>query len=206
MGRQHPNILKIKKRRHKERRYYIDSKFNGIHVPRTVGQTTKPEVMAAVGFTQRFPRADQWDIWMNSVFLPDMDPVKGMKENWKYDAKEARDASNSGGKGWKRRYALSRAEEERVQELLEHEEAHNCITVKDSRLLCSRLTFLHNSKYTHCYFIETFYRPDGRSYMMKSVVYEGRDRAYFKMHHPSQIDWVEHVPLPSLVPVLPRSE
>lgn len=206
MGRTHPNVLKAKKQKRQGRRAYLTSKFSGIHVPRTVGQTAKPEMMAAVGFTNRFPRPGMNDELFNLLFPPSV-VIGWMKEQHAQEDKEIARALADHSKGFKRRYALQRAEEEAaIERLLDHEEAHNCITVRESLMLKSRLTFLHNSRYTHCYFIETFYRDNGGSYMMKSAVYEGRERIALLMQIPSKISWVEFLGLPSLIPVLPRSE
>lgn len=173
MGRIPPNVLKLRKQKRKGRRAYLNQ--GKIYVPRSVGKSFIPE---------------------------DSKPLFDYRERVKSYAIPFLERIFPSMKGEERRFALERAEEEKLIASVEDPDVCDCYTVAQGGITKTRLTLVYNLRKTRLYFIEVAYR-EGASYMMKSIVYGAEDRALFAYHH-KQINWLECIPLASLELVLPR--
>jgi len=205
VGRVPPNVLKLRKQKRQGRRAYLTAEFSTIHVPRSIGKSSIPEDSKPLfDYRGRMPGAGTIR-FLNSI-MPDL-PIPERKELLKniqeMEHKAIEWALNNPAHSKRRKYALSRAEEERLIAALEDPDVCDSYTVKDGGITKTRLTLVYNIRKTRCYFIEVAFREEGKSYMMKSSVYGAEDRALFAYRH-KRIDWMEFHELSTLSLVLPR--
>lgn len=181
MARTHPNVLKARKQRREGRRAYLTSVYSLIHVPRSVGKAHVPEDAQAL-FAYRDRGLSVYDPWLEAIF-PGVKNPQPSKE---------------------RKFSLDRAEQERLLELVEHEDVCDFHTVLDSPLQQKRLTIVFNRKKTYVFLIEVDYL---QKLVRRSKPYGGYDRALWDaQNRRHRIDWREELTLESLTLVLPRRE
>lgn len=175
MGRTHPNVLKVRKQKRKGRRAYLTSVYSLIQVPRSVGVSGIPENAKAL-FAYRERGKGFYDGWLETIF-------PGRKST-----------------SIERKYAIERAEQERLLAFCDQEDVCDFHTVRDYPLQNKRLTIVFNRKKDLVYFIEVRYFEQT---VYKSKQYGSYDRAMFDFEH-KRISWHESLHLESLTLVLPR--
>lgn len=206
MGRRHPNVLKAAKQRREGRRAWFKDYGGSIHVPRSVGKSDVPDDAQAL-FNYRDRGNSYYDPFLNAIF-PGVTPKES---DWSAEDVEKKFLNRDGtaiptnvGERNGRRWALSRADEERLATRLEQEDFCEYVTLSDCKKQRKRLTYIFNRKKTRFFFVEVWY-DEGASFIRISKEYGERDRAIFDFGHfnPGFIRWVETLPLTSLELVLP---
>lgn len=211
MARLHPNVLKLRKQRHKERRAYLNQ-FNRIHVPRSGSLNDIPE--------------DQRGYFLRNVVIPKPGHVKFVSAlmphieaglisrtaAMEYQAEltqeiadaEERELARATMKG--NPYVLGSAEEVALIGLIEDPDVCDYITLRTSPMQRKRLTMVYNRQYTRVFFIEVHYRVDHEQggVARKSNVYGSRERAIFDYEH-KRIKWMEVLELSTLRLVFPET-
>lgn len=201
MGRTHPNVLKARKQRRMGRRAYLTSQYSLIHVPRSIGKSDIPEDAQPL-FDYRSRGKSVYDPWLEAIFPG----VKPKPSDWnaesveKFTKPDGTAIPVNAGERNGRKFALERAEQERLLEFVEHEDVCDFHTVKDSPLQSKRLTIVFNRKKTCVYFIQIDYHAQE---VRRSKTYGSYERALFDAEH-NRISWHHFLVLESLTLVLPR--
>lgn len=206
MGRIPPNVLKYRKqKRQASRRAYLTNVFSVIKVPRTVGKSNVPESSRPM-FDYRDRGGDYYNAFIDLI-MPGRLPGTHFKVEAAISGKitpEMMDAAmNPKNPNKGRRYALDRAEQEKILASIDCEDEMYPITVFEGGITRTRISFVFNRRYTKCFFTETCYHPAG-SYFSVSKQYGSRERALFDLEH-KRIVWMETVSLSSLTPVPPET-
>lgn len=179
MGRLHPNVLKLRKQKRMRRAYL--NQFNRIHVPRSSGLTSFPEH----AHNLLRPKYESWgdDAFLNTIF-------PGVQQE-----------------SSRRKFALERADEEKLIERLSQEDFCDFVTLKDNKKMQTRLTYIFNRKKTKFFFVEVWY-AEAASFLRISKEYGDKDRSIFDFgnFNTGHISWQEVLPIASLELVLPRRD
>lgn len=172
MGRIHPNVLKLRKqKRNSSRRAYLTTKFSIIHVPRTLGMSGIPEDARPM-----FSYADHLK-GNNALFEPFLKAVLPSVA-----------------------FCLEPTEEQKLIELIQHEEVVDFFTVRDAPIQHYRLSLVFNRKKTVLFFVKVDF---ANKIVEKSKQYGSYDRAMFDLQH-NRISYHHVLPLHSLHLVLPN--
>lgn len=203
MGRKHPNVLKLQRQSRQGRRAYLTSKYSLISVPRTIGVSGVPESLIPL-FRRTYSSWTEDDAFLNAIFpgVKTPDSMWSSEGLTKYTDKDGNPIAENVGEKNGRKFCLSRADEEKLLDLVEDQEVCDFFTLPVGRLMGFRLSLVYNRQKTRLYFIEVHFREEG-GYAKKSKVYSDQTRAMFDFEH-HRISWMEFLPLESLSVVLPR--
>jgi hypothetical protein len=180
MGRLHPNVLKIRKQKRLGRRAWFKDYGGAIHVPRSVGKSDIPNDAQALFNYRDRGNTPETDAFLDAIF-------PGVKQT-----------------SDRRKFALDRADEEKIVDRLSTDAFCDFVTLKDNKRLQSRLTYIFNRKKTHFFFVEAWY-AEGASFVRISKEYVEKDKILFDFgnFNPGIISWREVLPITSLELLLP---
>jgi len=183
MGRLHPNVLKVRKQKRQGRRAWFKDYGGAVHVPRSVGKSDIPDDAQALFNYRDRGNTTAFDPFLNAIF-------PGVKST-----------------SVERKFALTRADEEKLIDRLSQDDFCDFVTLKDTPKLQTRLTYIFNRKKTRFFFVEVWYAEEA-SFLRISKEYGERDNQIFNFSHFNTgfIRWVEVLPITSLELVLPRRD
>lgn len=203
MARRHPNVLKVQRQRRKGRRAYLTSVYSLIKVPRSISVSNIPEDAKAL-FAYRERGKGFYDAYLEAIFPGRKVPPSDWKSEApdKYQAldKDGLPIHTNVGEHNGRKYALERADEERLLAFCDQEDVCDFHTVLTSTIQQKRLTIVFNRKKDLAYFVEVNYLTKT---VLKSREYGSYDRA-MQCFELKRIDWCESLTLESLTLILPR--
>ena len=202
-----PNILKAQKQRRKGRRAWFNDYGGAIHVPRSVGKSFIPDDAQAL-FNYRDRAKGTFDPFLEAIFPTRHFPAPS---DWKSEGADPKATYPDGqpivtnaGERNGRRFALERADEERLVDRLAQDDLCDFVTLRDNKKLQCRLTYVFNRKKTKFFFIEAWY-AEGASFIRISKEYKELDNKLFDFScfNSKTIHWQEVLPLASLELLLP---
>lgn len=208
MGRKHPNELKLKKQQRMRRAYLKPYSASQVHVPQQIDKSKVPASAEGI-FDYRQRGKGFFDPYWDAIFPGVMKRFehrlldsKQSNSEWRSTPTEAKATVKSSGLPYPnqgednklngKKYAMTRAEEERIVDMLA-DEADSFLTIRQGGITKTRLTWMFNRKKTRNFFVETCLHPSG-GYIRKSMVYCAEERAMFAFKN-NRIEWDSIVPL-----------